>query len=113
MRGRRSGPVDLRVAGRTSSFAFKGKDVDIREIGAKLRVGSVLEGSVRRAGDEVRINAQLIDATTGGHLWADRYDGTLEDIFGLQDRVTQRIVAALAVEPFAARRSRTSMCSAT
>ena len=56
-----------------------------------------MEGSVQRAGDQVRINAQLIDATTGGHLWAERYDGSLEDIFALQDQVTQQIVAALKV----------------
>jgi tetratricopeptide (TPR) repeat protein len=63
-----------------------------------LGVRYVLEGSVRRAGDEVRINAQLIDATTGGHLWAERYDGTLADVFDLQDKVTERIVEALALE---------------
>ena len=64
----------------------------------ELAVATVLEGSVRRAGDQVRINVQLIDAITGGHLWAERYDGTLADIFVLQDRVTEKIVSALAVK---------------
>jgi adenylate cyclase len=58
----------------------------------------VLEGSVRRAGDQVRINAQLIDATTGGHLWAERYDGKMENVFALQDRITQKIVSALKLK---------------
>ena len=88
----------LFVIARNSTFSYKGQQVKIRQVAEELGVRYVLEGSVRRVGDRVRINAQLIDATTGGHLWADRYDGTLEDIFGLQDRVTQQIVAALAVE---------------
>jgi TolB-like protein len=87
----------LFVISRNSAFTYKGKTVKIRQVAEELGVRYVLEGSVRRAGDEVRINAQLIDATTGGHLWAARYDGTLEDIFDLQDRVTEQIVAALAV----------------
>jgi len=88
----------LFVIARNSTFSYKGQQVKVRQVAEELGVRYVLEGSVRRAGSQVRINAQLIDATTGGHLWADRYDGTLEDIFGLQDRVTQQIVAALAVE---------------
>jgi tetratricopeptide (TPR) repeat protein len=80
-----------------SAFIYKGKTVKVRQVAEELGVRYVLEGSVRRVGDEVRINAQLIDATTGGHLWAERYDGTLDDIFDLQDRVTEQIVAALAV----------------
>ena len=87
----------LFVIARNSSFSYKGRPVKIRQVAEELGVRYVLEGSVRRAGDQVRINAQLIDATTGGHLWAERYDGTLEDIFDLQDQVTERIVAALAV----------------
>jgi adenylate cyclase len=69
----------------------------VRQVAEELGVRYVLEGSVRRAGDQVRINAQLIDATTGGHVWADRYDGSMVDVFELQDRVTRRIVRALAV----------------
>jgi TolB-like protein/class 3 adenylate cyclase/rhodanese-related sulfurtransferase len=87
----------LFVIARNSSFSYKGRQVKIRQVAEELGVRYVLEGSVRRAGDEVRINVQLIDATTGGHLWAERYDGTLEDVFDLQDQVTEQIVAALAV----------------
>ena len=87
----------LFVIARNSSFTYKGKPVKIRKVAEELGVRYVLEGSVRRAGDQVRINAQLIDATTGGHLWAERYDGKLEGIFKLQDQVTEQIVAALAV----------------
>jgi TolB-like protein/class 3 adenylate cyclase len=87
----------LFVIARNSSFSYKGQKVKVRQVAEELGVRYVLEGSVRRAGDEVRINAQLIDATTGGHLWAERYDGTLDDIFDLQDSVTEQIVAALAV----------------
>jgi TolB-like protein/class 3 adenylate cyclase len=87
----------LFVIARNSSFSYKGKQVKVRQVAEELGVRYVLEGSVRRAGNEVRINAQLIDATTGGHLWAERYDGTLDDVFDLQDQVTAQIVAALAV----------------
>jgi TolB-like protein/class 3 adenylate cyclase/Flp pilus assembly protein TadD len=85
----------LFVIARNSSFAYKGKSPDVRQVGRELGVRYLLEGSVRRAGAQVRINAQLIDATTGGHLWAERYDGTLDDVFALQDRVTKRVVQAL------------------
>ena len=71
----------LFVIARNSSFSYKGQQVKVRQVAEELGVRYVLEGSVRRAGDEVRINAQLIDATTGGHLWADRYDGTMDDVF--------------------------------
>jgi tetratricopeptide (TPR) repeat protein len=71
--------------------------VDVKEVSRELGIRYVLEGSVRKAGDKVRINAQLIDATTGGHIWAERYDGQMEDIFSLQDKITKKIVAALAV----------------
>jgi TolB-like protein/rhodanese-related sulfurtransferase len=87
----------LFVIARNSSFSYKGQQVKVRQVAEELGVRYVLEGSVRRAGDEVRINAQLIDATTGGHIWADRYDGTMDDVFDLQDQVTKQIVEALAV----------------
>jgi adenylate cyclase len=87
----------LMVIARNSSFTYKGKSVDVRTVGRDLGVRSVLEGSIRKAGNRVRITAQLIDAATGGHIWADRYDRDLTDIFELQDEVTQRIVEALKV----------------
>ncbi len=87
----------LFVIARNSSFSYKGQRVKVRQVAEELGVRYVLEGSVRRAGDEVRINAQLIDAATGGHLWADRYDGTAGDVFALQDRVTARVVESLAL----------------
>jgi adenylate cyclase len=87
----------LMVIARNSSFTYKGRSVDIRTIGRELGVQSVLEGSIRRAGNRVRITAQLIDASSGGHLWADRYDRDLTDIFEVQDDVTRRIVSALKV----------------
>ncbi|MCH6589703.1 MAG: tetratricopeptide repeat protein [Proteobacteria bacterium] len=87
----------LFVIARSSTFTYKGRSVKVREVAEELGVRYVLEGSVRLAGDQVRINAQLIDATTGGHLWADRYDGSLANIFPLQDKVTEKIVAALAL----------------
>lgn len=87
----------LMVVARNSSFAYKGRNVDIRVVGRELGVTSVLEGSIRRAGNRVRITAQLIDARTGGHLWADRYDRDLTDIFAVQDEVTMKIVEALKV----------------
>ena len=89
--------ADLTVIARNSSFTYKGRSVDVRTIGRELGVQSVLEGSIRRSGNRVRITAQLIDATSGGHLWADRYDRDLTDIFEVQDDVTRRIVDALKV----------------
>ena len=88
----------LFVIARNSTFAYKGKSKDVREIAKALGVRYVLEGSVRRSGGEIRVNAQLIDATTGGHVWADRYDGDMKSVFGLQDKVTRNVVSALAVE---------------
>jgi len=88
----------LFVIARNSTFVYRGKTTDIREVAKTLGVRYVLEGSVRRSGAEVRVNAQLIDATTGGHVWADRYDGDLKNIFAFQDKVTRNVVAALAVE---------------
>ncbi len=87
----------LFVIARNSSFTFKGQSVDVVEVGRKLGVKRVLEGSVRRAGNQIRINAQLIDAKNGGHLWAERYDGEFENIFALQDEITAKIVTALKV----------------
>ncbi|MEK1894204.1 MAG: adenylate/guanylate cyclase domain-containing protein [Rhizobium sp.] len=87
----------LFVIARNSSFTFKGKNVHVQEVGTKLGVRYVLEGSVRKSGNRVRITAQLIDATSGGHLWAERFDRDLTDIFAVQDDVTQQIVGALAV----------------
>ena len=88
----------LFVIARTSTFVYKGKSIDVRTVAKELGVRYILEGSVRRVGDQVRINAQLIDSTTGGHLWAERYDGSLADVFGLQDKVARKIVAVLAVQ---------------
>ncbi len=88
---------ELFVIARNSVFTYKGKSVKVRQVAEELGVRYVLEGSVRRSGDQVRINAQLIDATTGRHLWADRYDGQMSDVFGLQDKVTSNIVTVLSV----------------
>jgi adenylate cyclase len=85
----------LFVIARNSSFTYKGKVVDIKQVGRELGVRYVLEGSVRRAGDRVRITGQLIDAMNGAHLWADRFDAPLEDVFELQDRVTTSVVGAI------------------
>jgi adenylate cyclase len=87
----------LFVIARNSAFTFKGKNVNVGEVGKSLGVRHVLEGSVRKAGGLVRITAQLIDATTGGHLWAERFDRELTDIFAVQDDVTSHIVTALAL----------------
>jgi len=88
----------LFIISRNSVFQYKGKAVDVKKISRELGVRYVLEGSVRRAEGKVRINAQLIDASTGGHLWAERYDRDLRDIFTLQDEVIQKIVTALVVK---------------
>ncbi len=87
----------LFVVARNSSMVFKGKAVDIREAATRLGVRYVLEGSVRKSGSRVRINVQLIDALSGGHLWAERYDGSVEDVFELQDDVGAKVVSALSV----------------
>lgn len=86
----------LFVVARNSSFAYKGRTVDIKQVGRELGVRYVLEGSVRKAAHRVRITGQLVEAATGMHLWADRFEGTLEDIFDLQDRVTESVVGAIA-----------------
>jgi len=85
----------LYVAARTSSFEFKGRNQDIRDIARKLNVGYVLEGSVRKAGDRVRIIGQLIDAETGAHIWADRFDGQRNEIFDFEDKITESVVRAI------------------
>jgi len=88
---------DLRVAARTSSFSFKGKGVDISEIAAKLHVANVLEGSVRRAGNRVRVTVQLVDVSNGFHLWSERYDRQMEDLFDVQDEIARAITERLKV----------------
>ena len=82
----------LFVIARNSSFTYKGKAVDIRQVGRELGVRYVLEGSVRKAGEPSADHGQLIDAETGSHLWADHFDGALEDVFDLQDEVTRNVV---------------------
>jgi adenylate cyclase len=86
---------ELFVIARNSSFAYKGKGIDIRQIAAELGVATILEGSVRRAGDNIRIAAQLVEASSGSHIWAERYDRKLEDIFAVQDEITAMIVNTL------------------
>ena len=88
----------LFVIARNSTFAYQGQATTIRQVAEDLGVRYVVEGSVRRTGDEVRVDAQLIDATTGGHVWAERFDGDVADIFGVQDNFVRQIVAALAVK---------------
>jgi TolB-like protein len=85
----------LFVIARNSSFSYKGKSVDVRQIGRDLGVRYVLEGSVRRAGNRLRLIAQLIEAASGVHIWADRFDGDMTDVFGLQDQMTEKVVATL------------------
>ena len=88
----------LIVIARNSSFTYKGKPVNVQQIGQDLGVRYLLEGSVRKAGDQMRINAQLIDASNGQHLWAERYDGKSDDVFALQDKITRKIISALALK---------------
>jgi adenylate cyclase len=85
----------LFVMARNSSFTYKGQTVDVKQVGHELGVRCVLEGSVRKAGNRVRITGQLIDATTGAHLWADRFDGSLEDVFDLQDKVASGVAGVI------------------
>ena len=88
---------ELKVSGRTSSFAFKGKKEDLRGIGQKLGVGTLLEGSVRKAGNRVRITAQLVNTVDGFHLWSETYDRVLDDIFAVQDEIAKSVTAAMNV----------------
>src|SRR5216684_5353406 len=85
----------LFVIARNSSFAYKGKSPDLRQVGRELGVRYVLEGSVRKAGNRVRITGQLIDTMTGAHIWADRFDGALDDIFDLQDQIASSVVGVI------------------
>jgi TolB-like protein/tetratricopeptide (TPR) repeat protein len=85
------------VIARNSSFVYKGKAIDVRQVGRELGVRYVLEGSVRRSGDRLRVTAQLVDAADGAHLWAERFDGAVEDVFDVQDRITESV--ATIVEP--------------
>jgi adenylate cyclase len=85
----------LTIIGRSSSFSYKGKDIDLRQVGNELSARYVVEGSIRKAGDRIRVTAQLIEAATGAHIWAERYDRKIEDIFDVQDEITAAIVAAL------------------
>ncbi len=87
----------LRVASRSSAFAFKGRNEDIRRVGEQLSVATVLEGSVRKAGERIRITAQLINVSDGYHLWSERYDRQLEDVFAVQDEISDNIVRALRI----------------
>jgi len=80
------------VIARNSTFTYKGKPVKVKQVSEELGVRYVLEGSVRKAGDEVRITAQLIDALSGNHLWAERYDRNLKGIFSVQDEITKKII---------------------
>jgi serine/threonine protein kinase/Flp pilus assembly protein TadD len=89
---------DLRVASRSSSFRFKGSEADVREVGRRLGVSTVLEGSVRKAGNQVRIGVQLVNVDDGYKLWGDRYDRELKDVFAIQDEIAQKIVEALQVK---------------
>src|SRR2546423_10300801 len=85
----------LFVIARHSSFTYKGQAIDVRQVGRELGVRYVLEGSVRKAGNRVRITAQLIDAITGTHLWADDFEGSLDDVFELQDKVASSVTGVI------------------
>ena len=103
----------LFVVARNSSFSYKGRSVDVRTVSQELGVRYVLEGSVRRSGDQIRINAQLVDGSNGGHLWAERFDGTMADVFALQDDVNRKIVAALEINLTAADEQRLEQAETT
>jgi TolB-like protein/class 3 adenylate cyclase/cytochrome c-type biogenesis protein CcmH/NrfG len=94
------------VIARNSSFTYKGRAVDVKQVGRELGVRYTLEGSVRKTGNRIRVTAQLIDATTGNHVWAERYDRELADIFAVQDEITERVVAAIEPELYAAEQVR-------
>ena len=89
---------ELRVIARTSSFSFKGKDVDIAEIARRLNVANVLEGSVRKSGDTLRITAQLVRASDSSHLWSQTYDRQMTDVFKVQDEIAAAVVAQLKIK---------------
>src|SRR5271157_5458631 len=88
---------NLRVVARTSAFSFKGKQIDLRTVGATLNAGTLIEGSVRKSGDRVRIVAQLINSADGYHIWSERYDRELQDIFQVQDEIARTIADRLKV----------------
>jgi TolB-like protein len=90
------------VIGRNTAFTYKGKHVDLKQIGRELNVRYVLEGSVQRGGNRMRVNVQLIDAETGNHLWAERFDKALADLFDMQDEIVARLAGALNTELVAA-----------
>jgi TolB-like protein/Flp pilus assembly protein TadD len=96
---------DLRVVAHSSSFAFKGRDSDVREIGRQLNVGSLLEGSVRKSGDRIRISAQLINAADGYHVWSEQYDRKLVDVFAIQDEISAAILQQLKIRLLTPRRT--------
>ncbi|WP_244471084.1 adenylate/guanylate cyclase domain-containing protein [Microvirga massiliensis] len=96
------------VIARNTMFTYKGKRVDVRAVGRELGVRYILEGSVRRAADHVRVTAQLVEAATGQHLWADRYDGRIDDIFAIQDEITASVVGRIGSEVLAAEHARAS-----
>ena len=95
---------ELRVIARTSAFALRGKDLDVRTVGERLRVGAILDGSVRRSGNRVRVTVQLIQVADESHLWSERYDREMTDIFAIQDEISQAIASALKVKLAAPRR---------
>jgi len=94
------------VIARNSTFTYKGRAVDVKQVGRELGVRYVLEGSVRKSGGRVRIAAQLVEAATGNHIWAERYDRELADIFALQDEITERVAATIEPELYAAKHFR-------
>jgi serine/threonine protein kinase/Tfp pilus assembly protein PilF len=100
----------LKVVARTSAFAFKGKQMDVREIGQKLSVDHILEGSIRKAGNRLRITAQLVQVCDGFYLWSDRFDRVLEDVFAIQDEISLAIADNLKVKLFAADRTIVTKC---
>src|SRR5438046_2820641 len=87
---------------RNTSFTYKGRSVDVKQVGRELGVRYVLEGSVRRGGNRLRITTQLVEAATGTHVWAERYDRDVADLFAVQDEITERVVAAIEPELYAA-----------
>ncbi len=96
----------LFVIARNSSFTYKGRNVDVRQVGRELGVGYVLEGSVRKGGNRIRITGQLVEAQTGNHLWAERYDRALDDVFAIQDTITESVIGCIQPELYAAEHNR-------
>ena len=96
----------LFVIARNSSFSYKGRNVDVRQVGRELGVRYVLEGSVRKGGNRIRITGQLIEAETGNHLWAERYDRALDDVFAIQDEITESVIGCIQPEVYTAEHDR-------